>query len=242
MMLTQEEKRARYQQMTQNPQNPQGSQEDQAAMQKYGRPFHMLTPEEQAAIYRDYEGERDLANAQYVQGWDLMTQPSAEMYSNGRIQRANSADVVGNIGKAIIGGLRAKEAKETLGSLSKDMQMGAKAAGDVASYSAWQEQQDADKRLAKILSHQKQMQRQAINAARNSTLQPIQVTAKKRKPSKLPKRVDPMYGEGNFYDEGTEANKRMLEHASRWKKEREEKQARRKMRLPRNLFRGTGAY
>ena len=103
------------------------------AQRRYGRPFSILTEEEKAAIYRDYEGERDVLNAEYMGGEGLANTPTPEGRSAGDVYRAaNPLEHLGAVANRGVGSYQKKQAREGLEGLSKDFQLGSRAAGDVA--------------------------------------------------------------------------------------------------------------
>lgn len=104
------------------------------AQRKHGKPFALLTEEEKEAIYRDYVGERDVANAEFAQGDELINQPAAEMIQTGDLHHANWGGALGNALKAGAGAYKQHKAKGDLEDLSDSYQKGSQAAGQVAAH------------------------------------------------------------------------------------------------------------
>lgn len=112
------------------------------AMRKYGRPYDALSPDEKRALYRDYEGERAMAGAQYGTGADLLATPDPTMRDNGRVTVAsNPLEHIGQIANRGVGAVMQRRAMDEMKGLSKDYQLGSQAAGDVAANQQGQQMQ-----------------------------------------------------------------------------------------------------
>ena len=134
------------------------------AQRKYGRPFSVLSEEEKAAIYRDYQGERELLNAEYMGGEGLANTPTAEGRQAGNIYvAANPLEHLATAGQRIQGNMQKRDAKAGMADLSKDYQMGSRAAGDVAA--------DGNSNMMKLMS---QMMRQQQPQAQPAPAPPPQ--------------------------------------------------------------------
>jgi len=103
------------------------------AERKFGRKWEDLTPEEKENMYRDYAGERDVANAKYASGESQRNTELGDGIMAGNVYvgrgMGNAVSVLAN---KWAGRRKQDKADERLAKLSEQRQSGAQAAGEVA--------------------------------------------------------------------------------------------------------------
>ena len=106
---------------------------ERLATQKFGRPFSALSEEEKAALYRDYAGEREVANADYMQGQDLLDADHTQGIQAGDVYVGSG---YGNLAADVLSKYAGKKmqdkSKADLAGLSKEYALGSRAGGEVA--------------------------------------------------------------------------------------------------------------
>ena len=107
----------------------------QEAVKKYGRSIEELTPDELNALYRDYEGERKVQEANYAQGQGLIDNTDVKGIQAGNVYASSGyGNVAASLLKQYAGYKNQKEAKDKLAEMSADYAKGSRAGGDVAAY------------------------------------------------------------------------------------------------------------
>lgn len=118
---------------------------EQEALKKYGRSLEELTEEEKNTLYRAYQAERELLNAEYARG-AAMEGGTAEGRMAGNIyQAANPLEHLNTVARTAVGAGARRQATEGLEGLAKDEAMGRRVGGEVA---ANQQQRGMDTMLA----------------------------------------------------------------------------------------------
>jgi len=131
----------------------------QAAQAKFGRPFSELTEDEKAAIYQDYEGLRDVQNADYLQGQELMDKDITQGIQAGDVYVGSGAgNALAEIAMKYAGKKKQDAATAELGKLSEQYSKGSRAAGEVAANTSGE-----DRRLLMSILNNRQKSNTATN-------------------------------------------------------------------------------
>ena len=109
--------------------------EEILAQKKYGRPFSELSEDEKAAIYQDYEGLRDVQNADYMQGQELFDKDITQGIQAGNVYVGSGpGNALAEIAMKYAGKKKQDAATAELGKLSEQYSKGSRAGGEVAAY------------------------------------------------------------------------------------------------------------